>query len=318
MSTPTAVGLEVRRYRAADADAWDALVERARAPHVLFRRGYLEYHADRFCDHSLVVLVDGVLRAALPAERDGDVVSSHGGLTFGGLLTDVTATAGRVAAWLEAIVEELRADGVRRLVYKPVPHIYHRTPAEEDLHALWTLGARLVRRELSTTIRTAQRPVYAKGRRAAVKRGRALHVAEDPDLTGFWALEEATLRERHGVAPVHRADEIALLAGRFPDAIRLHTAREAPGAPVLAGVVVYATPMVAHTQYIAAGPEGRERAAVDAIVDRLLGDTYAATPWFDFGISTEDAGRTLNAGLVRNKESYGGRATVHDRYELEL
>jgi hypothetical protein len=310
--------VEVRRYRPADAAAWDALVERSRAPHVLFRRGYLEYHADRFVDHSLVVLVDGELRAALPAERTGDVVTSHGGLTFGGLITDAAASASRVTAWLAAIAETLRADGVARLVYKAVPHIYHRVPAEEDLHALWLLGARLTRRELSTTIRIADRPGYAKGRRAAVRRGRALHVAEDPDIEGFWALEEATLRERHGVAPVHSAAEIALLARRFPHEIRLHAAREAPDAPVLAGVVVYATPTVAHAQYIAASAEGRERAAVDAIVDHLLRSVHAGTPYFDFGISTEDAGRTLNAGLVRNKESYGGRGTVHDRYELEL
>lgn len=318
MSAPATVAVEVRRYAPADAAAWDALVDRSRAPHVLFRRGYLEYHADRFADHSLLVLVDGVLRAALPAERSGDVVTSHGGLTFGGLLTDATASATRVHAWLAAIADALRADGVTRLVYKPVPHIYHRVPAEEDLHALWLLGARLVRRELSTTIHVADRPAYAKGRRASVKRARALHVAEDPDLRGFWALEEAALRERHGVAPVHTADEIELLARRFPGAVRLHTAREAPGAPVLGGVVVYTTPTVAHTQYIAASAEGRERGAVDAIVDRLLTDTHATTRWFDFGISTEDAGRTLNTGLVRNKESYGGSATTHDRYELDL
>jgi hypothetical protein len=314
----TAAAVEIRRYRPEDAAAWDALVERSRVPHVLLRRGYLEYHADRFADHSLVVLIDGTLRAALPASRAGDVVTSHGGLTFGGLICDGTSSATRVRAWLEGLIDALVADGVRELVYKPAPHIYHRTPAEDDLHALWALGARVVRRDLATTIRTAERPVYSKGRRAAVKRGRRLHVAHDRDLHGFWALEEATLRERHGVAPVHTADEIALLAARFPDEIRLYTAREAPGTPVLGGVVVYRTPTVAHAQYIAAGPEGRDAAAIDAIVDHLLTDVHAATPYFDFGISTEDEGRTLNAGLVRNKESYGGSTTVYDRYALNL
>lgn len=309
---------EIRPRTPADDAAWDALVGRARIPHVLFRTGYLGYHADRFTDASLLVLEGGALRAALPLSRHGDEVVSHGGLTFGGLITDGAASATRVAGWIEALVERLRVDGVRRLVYKPAPHIYHRVPAEDDLHALWRLGARLVRRDLSTTIRTAERPAFSKGRRAAVKKAQGLHVARDPDLHGYWALEEATLRERHGVAPVHTADEIALLAGRFPDEIALYTAREAPGAPVLAGVVVYATPTVAHTQYIAAGPEGRERGGVDAIVDHLLREVHADMPYLDFGISTVDEGRTLNAGLVRNKESYGGSTTVYDRYVLDL
>ncbi|WP_210493776.1 hypothetical protein [Patulibacter sp. SYSU D01012] len=308
----------VRPRRPEDDAAWDALVARARIPTVLLRTGYLAYHADRFADASLLVHEGDALRAALPLSRHGDEVVSHGGLTFGGLITDDAASATRVAAWLEACAERLRADGVRRLVYKPAPHIYHRRPAEEDLHALWALGARLVRRDLSTTIRTADRPPFAKGRRAAVKKARDLHVARDPDLHGYWALEEATLLGRHGVRPVHTADEIALLAARFPDEIALYTAREAPGAPVLAGVVVYATPLVAHTQYIAAGPEGRARGGVDAIVDHLLREVHPATPWFDFGISTVDEGRTLNAGLVRNKESYGGSTTVYDRYVLDL
>ena len=38
---------------------------------------------------------------------------------------------------------------------------------------------------------------------------------------------------------------------------------------------------------------------------------------FDFGISNERDG-TLNPGLMRNKEGFGARAVVHDRYVLEL
>jgi hypothetical protein len=39
--------------------------------------------------------------------------------------------------------------------------------------------------------------------------------------------------------------------------------------------------------------------------------------WFDFGTSHERDGR-MNAGLVQNKESYGARAIVLDRYALDL
>ncbi len=48
--------------------------------------------------------------------------------------------------------------------------------------------------------------------------------------------------------------------------------------------------------------------------------TYAEAgkPYFDFGTSTEPSDQTLNVGLLRNKESYGGRAVLHDEYTLEL
>lgn len=309
--------LTVESYGPGHARDWDDLVDRSRTPHVLFRRGYMEYHADRFADASLLVREGGRLLAVLPANRDGDRLVSHGGLTFGGFVTDRRMTATRMLAAFDAVLERLRADGVRTWVYKPVPHIYHRVPAEEDLYALARHGARLVRRDLSATIALAERLPYSKGRKAAVKAARGLRVAPEADFGAFWALEEEALRRRHGVAPVHSADEIALLAGRFPDEIRLFTARAEDGA-LLGGVVVFETPVLAHAQYIASTPEGQERGAVDAVVDHLLADVYAGRRWFDFGISTTDDGRALNAGLAGNKESYGARGVAYDWYELDV
>ena len=54
------------------------------------------------------------------------------------------------------------------------------------------------------------------------------------------------------------------------------------------------------------------------MLDVLLNETYAGLDYFDFGISTEDGGQTLNVGLVENKESYGARAVAYDFYELDL
>jgi hypothetical protein len=45
---------------------------------------------------------------------------------------------------------------------------------------------------------------------------------------------------------------------------------------------------------------------------------YRHKKYFSFGISTEEQGQYLNEGLIRNKESYGARAVVHDFYELPL
>jgi hypothetical protein len=53
-------------------------------------------------------------------------------------------------------------------------------------------------------------------------------------------------------------------------------------------------------------------------MDVLLNDVYGEKPYFDFGISTVENGRSLNSGLIESKESYGARATVYDFYELNL
>lgn len=309
----------VRVYSAAEhAGAWDDLVRRSRSRHFLFERPYMDYHSDRFADSSLVVFdADGSPIALLPASREGDVVVSHAGLTFGGLVADASLTTRRTVAVLAAILAHLREGGVRELVYKPVPHIYHAVPNEEDLYALHVLGARLIRRDVSCALRPDLRPAPSKGRRSGVAAAArcGVEVQQSGDFAAFMRLDAQTLLARHGQAPVHSPEEMELLAGRFPGRIDLHVARAA--GELLAGVVTYVTDTVAHAQYIGASAAGFAAHALDAIVDRLIGEVYRDKRFFDFGISTELDGRVLNEGLIRNKESFGARAVVYDRYALD-
>jgi hypothetical protein len=312
--------LSVRRYAPEDAAAWDEFVGRSRSAHFLFKRRYMDYHADRFQDHSLLVLDGDRLAGLLPANlRDDGTLVSHGGLTFGGVISDRRMTTSTMLTAFEAILIRLREDGVREWIYKPVPHIYSPVPAEEDLYALFRNHALLVRRDASAAVRLDARLPYAKGRKHSVKQAAeaGLEIARGEDFAEFIELEAKLLADRHGAAPAHTGPELEMLAGRFPDNIKLYTARRA--GELLAGVVMYETSAVAHTQYIGASEEGRALGAADAIIDRLIAEHEAAgTSWFDFGISTEDGGRRLNAGLVRNKESYGARAVAYDWYAVPV
>lgn len=308
---------EVRPYSDGDRAAWDELVGRSRSAHFMFQRGYLEYHRDRFDDACLMAVDGGRPIALFPASRHGDEVRSHGGLTFGGLLQDQRSGARETVETLSAIIDHYRGEGVERLVYKAVPHIYHGVPSEEDLFALVRCGAVLVRRDLSTVIRPDARIAYSKGRRHAVAKAvAAIDVCESDAFGPFMEIETAALLARHGLRPVHTAEELALLAGRFPRNIRLFTGSLA--GELVGGLVVYETPWVAHAQYIGATDDGRAAGVTDAIVDHLVSDVYATKRFFDFGISTYDEGRMLNEGLARNKESFGGRTVVYDHYALDL
>jgi hypothetical protein len=311
--------IEVVPYRAAEhRELWDGFVREAKNGVFLFERGYMDYHSDRFEDASLLFFRDGRLAALMPASRDGDRVVSHGGLTFGGVVSGARMSTPAMVELFQELVEHLREAGVTALVYKAVPHFYHRVPAEEDLYALFLQGARLVRRDVSSLVAMARRPRPAKGRRWAAKavRARGVEVERSRDFAGFMAIEEALLGAKYGRRPVHTAAEMELLAGRFPENIHLFTA--VSGEELLAGVIVYESEVVAHAQYIGATGEGKRLSALDAVLGFLLDEVYAGKPYFDFGISTERDGRVLNAGLIANKESYGARAAVYDFYELSL
>jgi hypothetical protein len=300
------------------SDEWNDFVRRSRNGTFLFERGYMDYHADRFQDDSLLFRDrDGAVAGLLPASRSGSRVSSHGGLTYGGLVLGLKARTSGVIDLLDAAVAYYRASGVTSIEYKCVPRIYHRLVSEDVLYALFRLGATLVRRDVSSTVQPAERPSSQARRLRGARKARAagISVRESAEFDAFWPVLESNLSGRHGVRPVHTADEITLLARRFPKAIRLFMALD--GTEVVAGTIIYETPLVAHAQYIGSNRRGRDVAALDLLFEELIDTVYPNKQYFDFGISTEADGRDLDAGLIQYKEGFGATATVHDFYHLD-
>lgn len=106
----------VRPYLPGDGPAWDALVASSRNGNVLHRRGYMDYHADRFVDASLLIERGGEVVAVLPANVEGDCVSSHAGLTYAGLLSSRALRAGATLQVFEQMAAHYRARGVHACV----------------------------------------------------------------------------------------------------------------------------------------------------------------------------------------------------------
>jgi hypothetical protein len=309
--------IRVEPYTSGHKQIWDEMIAYSRNGVFLFFRDYMEYHNDRFQDASLLFFDERNLLAVLPANRDGNQVVSHGGLTFGGVISRDDLGASAMLELFDVLREWLRGQGVSTLLYKPVPHIYHRMPAEEDLYALFRSGARLVRRDLSSTLDMACRSPMQHGRQTQLKRGKKTFVVrESRDYGAFMDLVSSALTTKHKVKPTHTAQEMELLAGRFPQNIRLFGAycREL----LCAGVLIYENTNVAHVQYIAGTDEAKREGALERIFDELLERQYATIRYFDWGISTEQAGQWLNPGLVQNKESYGARGVAYDLYEMDL
>ena len=309
----------VKRYRDTDTAEWDVFVRASRNGTFLFERGYMDYHRERFADHSLMVRdSEGELVALLPAHASGTEVGSHDGLSYGGLVVGPDMKAPLVLRVFEAVVVALRDAGFTGLNYKTVPHIYHRQPAEEDRYALFLLGAQLVRRDLLSVVNREDRLPYQNRRARGLKKALTAGVTVQPetDLAEYWDLLAAALSERFHATPVHTLSEIQSLRDRFPTNIRLHTARR--DGQLLAGVVTYESDRATHAQYIAASPVGRDLGALDLVFDHLLNDPTAAQTYFDFGSSHEAGGRAINTGLIDQKEGFGARSVAHDHYRIDL
>lgn len=310
---------EIRRYTPTYRPVWDEYVSRARNATFLFMRDYMDYHSDRFVDHSLLFFSGTRLHSILPANIVGTTLYSHQGLTYGGLLVDVEVTAAEVIVLFEELNRYLRETGIRKVVYKPVPWIYHQLPSQEDLYPLfWICKARIVSRDIGTVIFTQQHLPWRKDRRRRLRRAReaGVQVVRSVDFASFWQVLNDNLMCRHHVRPVHTLNEIELLHSRFPDNILQYNAYV--DGELVAGMTFYRTAQVLHGQYSSSNDLGKSVGAVDAIHDYVIHHDFPHCPYVDFGRSTEGDGSVLNEGLVAQKEGFGGRTICYDTYEWDV
>lgn len=310
---------EIRKYDIADRQEWDSFIGKSKNGTFLFKRGYMEYHNDRFEDYSLLVYDNKKLRAVLPANVKDDILQSHGGLTYGGLISDGCMTTETAMEVFSEINKYLLEQGIEKVVYKPTPWIYHTLPAEEDLYAIIQVcGAKLISREISSTVYLPNRPKFSQLRRRCVNKARrnGIIVRECNDIATFWNILNANLEGRYGVSPVHTEKELSLLASRFPDSIKLFMAYD--GEEALGGTLVFVMNEIVHTQYIAASPKGKTVGALDMVFDELINEEFSNYRFLDFGKSTEHHGIWLNKNLIHQKEGFGGRGVCYDVYEWNV
>jgi hypothetical protein len=312
------MAFEVCPFNPEDRAKWNTFVDASRNGTFMHRRDFMEYHADRFVDASVMVLDDKrQYLAVMPANRVQDSVVSHGGLTYGGLIYGPRLKQVACIQALESIVLFYRQQGVTRLTYKAIPSIFHRSSGQEDLYAIWRLGGQLTRRNVSTVVdlRTPYR--FSKGRAWAVNKARkaGIQVRRQLDPLTFHNLLKGVLAH-HGAAPVHSVVELAYLMGLFPEQIQLYEATLDEQA--IAGALVFCMGATVHTQYLANSDAGRELGALDALVADLMKHKFLDKHYLSFGISSEDGGKTLNEGLIAQKEGFGGFSVCHDFYELRI
>ena len=316
--------MQARPYSEADAERWDAFCADAYMATFLHSRRFLAYHGTRFRDLSVVLEHKGDWWGVLPAAEhpeDPRCVVSHPGITYGGLLHQGKLRGQRMLDAFDAVKTYYKADGLEKLLYKPVPHIYHRALSQDDLYAMFRLQAARTRCDISCAIDLHNRLPISQRRKRALKKadkaGAQAVVADAGQIEELWQVLEENLMRKHGVTPVHSLAEITGLATRFPGNIEFVVGLL--NDRVEAGVVLFRTPFTCHAQYIAASPCANEAALLDGVFEYSIGMAIeAGVRYFDFGISNEDQGRVLNQGLFSFKSEFGGGGVVHEFYEINL
>lgn len=318
------MSISVRPFKRDDAMVWDNIVSKSVNGTFLHSRRFLSYHRDRFVDHSLLIedkkrRCRGVFPAALDPENP-DVIISHPGITYGGIVHEGSLRGSKMIEALQVIMEHYRALGIRTIKYKAVPYIYHREPSQDDLYAFFRLGAHRYRCDISASIDLKDRSMPNRRRRRQLKKAARAGISVESGLEhfeSFWPVLEWNRWERHRVRPIHSLDEMKLLSSMFPDNIECHIALLE--GEVVAGGILFLMNKVVHVQYAAGNEVGYETAAQDAVLDYCINEAIAkGIHFFNFGTSNTHAGKVLNDGLYKYKLEFGAGGVAHEFYELIL
>ena len=308
----------VKKYTDSDRELWNTFVKNSKNGIFMFDRNFMEYHKDRFTDNSLLFYDDEKLIALFPASIKEGILSSHGGLTYGGFITNNDMKQHHMNDCFTALKEYAAANGIKEIIYKHIPHVYQKQPAEEDLFALYYFGAKILKVEASTVIDLEQplkmQEIRKRQAKKALKNG--VVIKESNDFESFIEIENQILKERHGTSAVHTAEELHLLQSRFQENIKLIAAYYQD--KIIGGTILFIYDNSVHTQYLAADETARDIGALDLTITSVIEKYKDSKRWLDFGISTEDAGHYLNEGLIAQKEGFGGRTNVYQTWKITL
>jgi hypothetical protein len=310
----------VKQYHPIDYENWNAFIGQAKNATFLFHRDFMEYHKDRFSDFSLMIYNDEKLVAVLPANRVGEVVYSHQGLTYGGLVYSSKIKGKEVEDALDSLLSFFRENGMQSFEFKPIPFFYSSKGNAEMDFFLLKKGAFLDKKEMNLGINLTMPLTISKSKLKHFRKIEQLdlELVEEKQFESFWELVlTPRLLEKYGAKPVHTLHEITKLKEKFPNNIKQYSVYYED--VIVAGITLFETEIVVKSQYGATTEKGEELRALDFLFISLI-QKYKSEGklFFDMGIVNDENEKGYHAGLLKQKEELGCSVYSQDFYKMNI
>ncbi|HLV46750.1 MAG TPA: GNAT family N-acetyltransferase [Flavobacterium sp.] len=313
------MALQVIKYCSEYYDLWNEFVQKSINGTFLFHRDFMEYHSDRFCDYSLLVLDEKKIVAIFPANIRDKVVYTHQGLTYGGLIVQNGERTTNQLDYFQVIFDFLISQNIQELIIKETPVFYHKHFNDILPYVSYISEAKTIKSEICSvidlTVPFRQSKSIRRDANNAEKKGISVH--ETDDLSFFWEhILTANLNKKYHTNPVHSYEEITLLKQRFPENIQFYELKL--DNKIIGGTVLFINHDVVHVQYISGLGEYRQLGGLDLLFTTLINRFKNTKKYFDFGTSNEDNGKKINQGLLFWKEGFGARVCTQKTYSFQL
>lgn len=283
----------------------------------MFNRDFMDYHQDRFEDFSLLVFKNKKLVAILPANKVGNQVYSHQGLSYGSFIINEKAKLLETIEAFKAALSFLKKNKIATLYFNIIPTFYNTMPSDELEYILFKANAKLTKKDALMVIDYKHKLKFQKNRREGINKAKRndLKIKIEANFDAFWnEILIPNLARKHNVKPVHSLKEIKLLGSKFPNNIvQINVYKNEK---IVAGTTLFLTKTTIHPQYVSGNTSKNNLGSLDLLYDFIINHYLKDKRYFDFNISSEKQGKLLNGGLIFWKESCGARTFVANSYSI--
>ncbi|WP_405371049.1 hypothetical protein [Nonlabens sp. Asnod2-A12] len=309
--------LTIQQYHPDLKRVWNDFIDHSINGTFLLHRDFMDYHHDRFKDHSLLVFNEDALICCIPAHTVQDSIYSHRGLSYGGLILN-KISAQNIDLVLELFVEYVKGHAFAKAELQPPPLSYN-TINSEIAKYLKNYGFKINRVLHNQYVNLKEEVNVSPKKSIGYRNGKfdGLSIHKGSDFKSFWDFVLVPqLDSRHASKPVHNVEEIELLHSRFPEQIIQHNAWR--DGELLAGITFFIKDKVVKSQYASSSLKGMKTDAVGFIYMEAMKEfKEKGFSIMDYGPVNERDG-AINEGLLRFKKQLGCVEEEWKRWVIEL
>ncbi len=323
----------IKEYDESNIDAWDDFVLRKSVNGTFLQtRNFLNYHPyGRFRDASLVAYMGSEMVAVCPGHMisgdDGEEFYSHKGSTYGGIIIS------RKQYNLERVLQIVKTFDLyfearyKKVLLKITPGIFSLEKPDLLEYLLTYLGYKnyvelnlvLDLKNLENSVidsfdRNKRRNIFKCEEHNLVFR----ELASDDEVGGFHDLLSINL-SKYNLKPIHTKEELIDFRNkRLVNNTEFYGVFEQDKMMAAGMMFKFEQTNVIHAQNLSADFRFNDYSPITylyyKVIEKAKKDGYSYLSW---GISTEDCGKVINHGLVRNKESYGSKYELNKTFYKE-
>jgi hypothetical protein len=314
--------IRVQKYHPSIDTEWNQFIKTSVNGTFLFHRDFMDYHKERFEDHSLMFYKEKQLICCMPAHIESQVFCSHRGLSYGGWILSEIGTENMhllLEVFLEYIKDAIFSVSGLLIVKAEVqlPPISYHIVHKEITSILKQKGFRVNRVLDNQFVKLDSQIGVSPKKSRGYRNGKfeELRIDRANDFKSFWSqVLLPQLQSRYASKPVHSIEEIELLASKFPEKIIQHNVYLED--QLLAGITFFIKRDIVKSQYTASSPQGLKTDAIGYLYMEAMKEFQEkGFLLMDYGPVNERDG-SVNEGLLRFKKELGCEQEEWKRWEI--